>query len=161
MSAVCKTRIEIFVIEEFCNLFRDNHRTKRSVSAGDAFGGGDDVGSHVPVVHGEPFARATPSAHDFIRDQKDAILVADFTHTGPVIIRRDDDAVRADDTFHNDCSNLVGTFIFNDFFQMRDTFPFARLRLLPERTAITERVKEVDSAWHGWFYSKTAIVTGQ
>src|SRR5258707_15041526 len=102
MSAVCKTRIEIFVIEEFCNLFRDNHRTKRSVSACDAFGGGDDVGSHVPVVHGEPLSRATRAAHDVIRDQKESILVEDFTHTGAVIIQRDDVLGLADDTLHYD-----------------------------------------------------------
>ena len=105
-----------------------------------------------------------PTQFDDINgDQKwdELVFIADFAHAGPVIIRWDDNAIGANDPFHDDRCDLIGSFIHNDLFQMRDAFTFARFFFLTERTAVTMRVEKMNSAWHGWLYRRAAIVTRQ
>ena len=161
MTAIGQTGVEIFVIKEFGDLLRNNHRAQRHITAGDALGGGDDVGRNIPVIDGKPLAGAAPAAHHFIRDEQDAVLVADFAHARPVIIRRDDQPVRTNHAFHDDGGDFVGAFILDDFFEMLDALALAGFFLLPKRAAIAERIEEMHPARHGRFNRQAAVIAGQ
>ena len=65
--------------------------TERGVSAGESFGGDQDVGTQVPVFQemfdGEIAAGAAHAGHDFVGDTQDAVTAADF-RDGRQISRR-------------------------------------------------------------------------
>ncbi len=84
------------------DLFGGGAEAERDVGGGDAFGGGEDVGGDAPVLHGEPFAGASPAGHDLVGDEEDAGFVADAAEFGHVFGGRDDDAVGADDGLDDD-----------------------------------------------------------
>jgi hypothetical protein len=88
---------EVVVLEIRCNFSAGRAEAQRDVGAGDALGGGEDVGSDAPVLHGEPLPGAAPAGHDLVGDEEDARLVADAAELGHVFVRGDDDAVGADD----------------------------------------------------------------
>jgi hypothetical protein len=49
------------------------------------------------VVDGEPLAAAPEPGHDLVGDPHDPVLVADLANPGEVAVRRNEDAVGADD----------------------------------------------------------------
>src|SRR5262249_49010762 len=66
------------------------------IGRGDAFGGGEDVGLHAPVIDSEPLTGASPSGHDFICDQQHVVFVADAAQLLVVAGRWDQHTVGAD-----------------------------------------------------------------
>ena len=80
----------------------DDDAAQRHVARVDALGEADEVGGHVPVVDGEPFAAAPEAGHDLVADHHDAVLVAQVPHALEVAGRRHQDAVGADDGLEHD-----------------------------------------------------------
>src|SRR5689334_11113905 len=118
ISKPCKKHL---VIEEFGDFLADNNSPQRHVSRGQPFRSSDDVWYYVPIIDCEPFAGTPPATHHFIRDEQDPILVTNFADARPIIIWRDDQAIRPGHAFHEDCRDLVRTLIFDDLFYMLDT----------------------------------------
>ena len=152
---------EHVTIKEVGNLLTDDHCAKRNVTGGNSLRGRDDVGRDIPIIHGKPFAGASPSAHDFVGDQEDSVLVANLAHTGPILIGRDDESVRAGHTFENDGGDLVWTFVLDHLFDMADTFAMTGILRPAERTAVAIRVKEMDNTRNRRLSGQAAIITGE
>ena len=84
---------EEVVAEIGSNLARGRAQPERNGGVGDALGRGQDVWNHVPVIHSEPLAGATPAAHDLIRDQQNLMVIAYFSQTRHVLFWRHQHAV--------------------------------------------------------------------
>ena len=89
------------------------------------------------------------------------MFVAYLSDARPIVIGGDNDTVRARHAFHDDGSDLVRPFVADNFLEMLDALPFAGFQLLPERTAIAERIQEVDRAGHGRLDRIAAVVARQ
>ena len=61
-------------------LLADDHRAERHIPGVDALRDRDDVRDDVPVLAGEPRARAPEAGHDLVEDQQDPVPVADLAH---------------------------------------------------------------------------------
>ena len=68
------------------------------------------------MIDGEPFACAPEAGHDFIRDHKDSVFVAQLAYTLHISIRWNKDAVRAYDGFKNERRDRVRAFELHDLF---------------------------------------------
>ncbi len=79
------------------------------IAGGDAFGGGHHVGLDAPVTRAGPIAGAAKAGNDLIRDQEDAVAIADIAHQAHEGGIRHDDAARPLDRFHNEGGDGVGT----------------------------------------------------
>ena len=67
------------------------------VSAGDAFGEGDDVGLGVDDFGAEPLAETSEAGDDLVEDEDDAVAVADLSDHWPVVFGRHDTTQRLRD----------------------------------------------------------------
>src|SRR5258708_21052454 len=81
---------------------------ERSVSAGEAFGGDQDVRRHLKMINGEVAAGAAHAGHDFVGDEQHAVTAADFGDALQMCWRRNDRAERrAADRFENKCPGFL------------------------------------------------------
>ena len=64
--------------KEIGNLPRGDGQPHRGIGVGASFGGGDDIGDDIPVLCRPYRPGAVPAAHHFIRNQQDAVFIADF-----------------------------------------------------------------------------------
>ena len=80
------------------------------VSAGDAFGEGDDVGLGVDDLGAEPFAETSEAGDDLVEDEDDAVAVADLSDHGPVVFGRHDTTQRLRNRLPDDGRYRVGPF---------------------------------------------------
>src|SRR5690242_20365927 len=69
------------------------------------------------MLEGEPFACATKTGDDFIRNEQDSILIADFSHQWEIVIGRNDHTTDSHDGFGDECRDRVCTFTKDRFFQ--------------------------------------------
>ena len=72
------------------------------VSAGDAFGEGDDVGLGVDDFGAEPLAETSEAGDDLVEDEDDAVAVADLSDHWPVVFGRHDTTQRLRDRLTDD-----------------------------------------------------------
>src|SRR5216683_7042764 len=82
---------------------RNEDSAEWRVAAGDSLPDQNDVGLNVPVLHGEWLSGAAHATHDFIGDQKDSPIAADFRDALRITIRRHRSSERrADDRFEDE-----------------------------------------------------------
>ena len=86
----------------------DDHAAERDVARVDALGEADQVRRHAPAVDGEPLAAAAEPGHHLVGDHHDAVVVAQLADALQVAVRRDEDAVRADDGLEHDGGDRCG-----------------------------------------------------
>ena len=98
---------EVVVLEVVGDLGCGGAEAERNIGRGDALGGDEDVGLHVPVIDGEPLAGAAPAGHHFVGDQQHAVAIADFAQAREVLGRRNEDAVGADDRLDDDGGHIA------------------------------------------------------
>ena len=95
------------VLDRLVDVVAHGHRAERDVAGVDPLRGRDDVRDDVPVVAGEPAARAAPARHHLVEDQQDPVAVADLADRLQVAVRRDDDPVRPGDRLEDDRGDRV------------------------------------------------------
>jgi len=77
------------VFESLRDVRRDDDRAERSVAAGDSLSYQDDVGLDVPVLNSERLAGASHAGHDFVGDEQNLVLAANFSDAWGVVGWRD------------------------------------------------------------------------
>src|SRR5581483_10471168 len=97
---------EVVVLEEVANFFRSSAESKWHIGGSNTFGSGENVRSYAPQIHGEPFAGASPSAHDFIGNEQHTMVVADAAQLRHIFRRRRNYPVRADNRFDDHCGHI-------------------------------------------------------
>jgi hypothetical protein len=65
---------------------RHAQKRERSVTTGDSLSGENDVGFEIPVGTGKGLAGTAHASHDFIGNEQDAVLAADFGDASGVTI---------------------------------------------------------------------------
>ena len=83
------------VLEGVGHPLTDDDAAEGDIATVHAFGEADEVGSDVPVVDGKPLSTAPKASHDLIRNEQDAVLVAELPHASQVAGRRHQNAVGA------------------------------------------------------------------
>ena len=83
-------------------------------TAGDALGGGDEVGFDAFVVGGEPAAGAAEACLDFVRDEDDALFAGPGDQLRQEAFGGDDEATFALDGFDKDCGDVFGANLLFD-----------------------------------------------
>ncbi len=90
----------------------DEDGAEGRVTAGNSLPSEDDVRFETPVLAGERLSRAAYTAHDFIGDEQDAVLAADFGNARSVAVDGGGSTERgADDRFEDkgsDSGGIVG-----------------------------------------------------
>ncbi len=77
-------------------------------AGGDALGNGDDIRFDVKMLDRPPLAGASHAALDFVGDEQDVVLVAQFAQGGEEPGGRNDVAALALDGLDQDAGNLIG-----------------------------------------------------
>src|SRR5438876_1505179 len=99
------------------------------VAAGKALSADHDVRGDAPVVYRELRAGTAEAAHDFVRDEKDAVLPADVDDARPVAGGRDDrPGCAAHDGLGDKGGDGVRAFTEDDLFESIRRLPSAVLR---------------------------------
>jgi hypothetical protein len=75
-----------------------------------------------------------------------------------VIVRRNEQTVRTGDAFDKNRRDVRGSFHLNHFFDVRNAFTMAGLQLLPERAAVTIRIKHPHNAGNARLDGQTARI---
>ena len=107
MRVVGQPAPEHVLVEVLGHVRREADGAERRVRGRQPLRRRDDVGHDVPVVHGEPLARAAPPAHHLVGDQHDAVARAQLAHALQVAVGRDQDAVRAGDRLDDERRDRV------------------------------------------------------
>ena len=71
-----------------------NHRAERSISAGQALRGNQDVGLNAPMIYCEIAASAAHAGHHFVRDQENTVFTANARDSLQIIAARNRGAQR-------------------------------------------------------------------
>ena len=75
-----------------------------------------------------------------------------FANARPIIIRRNEESIRARNAFHNDSSYFISAFITQYLFHVLDALSVAGILRPAKRATVTIRVEEVHHARHGRFH---------
>lgn len=92
---------------------------ERRVSAGDALGSHDDVGSNAPVLHSEVLAGATEAGHDLIGDEQYLVLAASFGDARQIAFRRSGSTESGAAHRLEDEAGNVGGVLFEDALELK------------------------------------------
>ena len=84
---------------------------QRQVRGGQALGHGHQVGDGVPVLDREPPAGAPETRHHLVGDHQDAVAIAELANALDVAVRRNEDAVGADDGLEEDRRDRVRSLV--------------------------------------------------
>ena len=101
------------------DLAAGDHRAERHVARVDPLRDGDDVRDDVPVLAGEPAARAAEAGHHLVEDQQDPVAVADLADRLQVAVGRQDDPVRPGDRLEDDRRDRVRALVLEDLLEVR------------------------------------------
>src|SRR5688572_20130353 len=102
MAVVSQTAVKEVLLKMLSNVASHAHRAELHVRACQSLRHRYQVGLDFPVVYREPLAGTTKAGHHFVRDQQDAMLVANVAQALHVTIRRNQDSIRAGYRFDND-----------------------------------------------------------
>src|SRR5664280_2229750 len=111
MGSVSQSAFKWLLIECSCDLRLHSHGSEWCIRRGQPFCHADDIRDNAPIIHGEPFPSPSKTAHNFIRNHDDPMLIAQVTHTLQVSIGWDDDTVRSSNGLNEDRSDRINTLI--------------------------------------------------
>ena len=142
MPGISGTMGKKLFFEPVTDMFADNSSAQRQVTAGQSFGHRHDVGHHIPVIHGKPFAGPAESAHHLIGDHENAPLVAHLSEFGKILGWRHDNSVGAGHRLKNNPGHLPFTaFQFDDFIYIFDALQITLGIFLPKHAPVAIRLR--------------------
>ena len=86
VAAIGEAAPEHVGFEILCDGGGDDDGAKREITTGETLGTADDVWADAVMLGGEPFSGASETAHDFVVNHQDAVLVAQGTKLGVIIV---------------------------------------------------------------------------
>src|SRR6266478_1599853 len=126
------------------NARRDQDGAERRVPTGDSLPDQDEVGLDIPVLDCEWFSGAAHAAHDFVGDQQNAPVAADFSDALGVALWRNGSAERrADYGLEEESGCRARVVAFEKRFQVVGARDAAFGKFLVERTVIAEARSDV------------------
>jgi len=90
----------------------NENRAERRVSAGDSFPHQNHVRLNVPVLRGKRFSSTAHAGHNFVRDEENSVLAADFRDARGVTFGRQDGAESGTDDWLEDEGRGFLGFVF-------------------------------------------------
>ena len=144
MAVIGQTSREHFVLETVGDPSPHANRAERHVRARQSLRHRHQIGHDVPMIHGEPFARAAEPRHHFVGDHDDPVFVAERADARKKSGWWNQYAVRADDGLHDEAGDGCGPFELNDLFEVREGL----LRCVPPALDAVVGVEHVDHAGH-------------
>ena len=97
-----------FLDEPLRDAVANHHAADRQIAGRERLGHRHEVGPGTEVLAAEPLTGATETADDLVRDQQDAVPVADALDLGPVTFWWHDDATRALHRLGDECRDAFG-----------------------------------------------------
>ena len=87
--------------------FLSHHESAHRNAAAERFGGSHDIGLNAEFLPGVHIACSSHAALYFVKDQKDILFVAEFSHCPKELLLRGNDAALALHDFHDDGTGLI------------------------------------------------------
>ena len=161
MPRVRQSAREVLVAHPLGERLADDHRAERHVARVDALGDGDDVRDDVPVLAGEPAARAPEARHHLVEHEQDPVPVAHLADRLEIAVRRRYDAVRPGHGLEDHGRDRVGALVLEDLLEMRCArADRARIRV-PGGAAVRVGVEHSHDPGHARLVRPAARVAGE
>jgi len=163
MPAVGQAALQYMVLEIVRHLGVDDDAAQRQISTGHPLGKGDHIRFHIKILPAKHLAGPAKSCHDFIADHEDTVCIAQCTNPFHIALRRQDDTIGPDNTFHDEGRNMVGPFKMHLLFQCFQEIGRASFVIDASRVAVLihMRIHEMNKpVGTAYFRSKTPPVAG-
>ena len=132
------------VLECFDDAGGNENRSERGVTAGDSLTDQNHVRLDVPVLHSKRFSGAAHAGHNFVRDEENSVLAADFRNARDVAFRRHCGTESGtDDRLEDEGCGLTG-FVFEQMdFEIVGAREVALRKSFVERAVVAETRRNV------------------
>ena len=94
-------------LERVGDLVVDQRRAEREIARGDRLGDRHHVRLHAPQPRARPGAGAAEAGHHLVRDQQDAVTVADLAHQRHEVVGRHDHPAGAEHRLHDEGGDRI------------------------------------------------------
>jgi len=154
MRLICEAMRECAraAAECFDHTSRNQHSAERRVPAGDSFAHQNHVWLDAPVLDGKGFSGAAHAGHDFVGDQENSVLAADFRDARGVALRRRRSAKRrANDRFENESGGFIWHLSAQMNLKIIGASEFTLRKRFFERAVVAEARSNVSPFREKWF----------
>mmetsp|Transcript_89154 Transcript_89154/g.186301 ORF Transcript_89154/g.186301 Transcript_89154/m.186301 type:complete len:360 (+) Transcript_89154:629-1708(+) len=149
MIGVSCTPAERGSLKKVLDLLSHANHTKRQDRAGEALGGGEDVGHDArEVLEGEEGAGPPEAAHHLVKNEEDLVLVAESTDTLQVADGVQENTIGTDDGLQKDRSNALGTLADDLLLQHTEGLLSRSFVAGTSGKAEGVRVEDLHKTWH-------------
>src|ERR1700677_2214518 len=116
MTVISESAEKHFVLKMLRNVMAHSHRAQRKIARGQSLRHANEIRNNFPMIDGKPFSSSSEASHYFVGDHQDAVFLAQLAHAFEISIGRNQNAVRANHSFENECGDRLRALKLNGLF---------------------------------------------